>query len=174
MSGWQMYCGKIYGWQNIWLGKISCLLSVMVGKIFFGPLSDSITLGCSMLGSNVGDPFMWHRCITYDAGGSVEVIRLVQYRTYKLVSITWGLVIPQQYSTRTSWCLRGGGQYIFSESFGFPPPQTKNAIFLVLPFKEISLRPELSSSPRFRIYNKQSTISSEREGRRTNGRKSSF
>ena len=29
--------------------------------------------------------------------------------------------------------------------------EKKNAIILVLPFKEISLRPELSSPPRFRI-----------------------
>ena len=46
--------------------------------------------------------------------------------------------------------------------------EEKNAIPLVLPIEEISLRPELSSPPRFRIQEGWS----ERDGGRTDGRKS--
>ena len=52
------------------------------------------------------------------------------------------------------------------------PKKKKNAILLVLPIEEISLRPELSSSPRFRIqggWSERDTPTNER----TDGRKSS-
>ena len=39
----------------------------------------------------------------------------------------------------------------FKNIFFFPAKLNKNYILLVLPIKEISLRPELSSPPRFRI-----------------------
>ena len=43
----------------------------------------------------------------------------------------------------------------------------KNAILLVLPIEEISLRPELSSPPRFRIQGAGGRTSVTKDGRRT-------
>ena len=50
-----------------------------------------------------------------------------------------------------------------SEQFDlfFSLPTKENTILLVLPFKEITIRPELSSPPRFRIQG----VSPERYGR---------
>ena len=45
--------------------------------------------------------------------------------------------------------------------------EEKNALLLVLPFKDISLRPELSSTPRFRIQG--GTVSVTADGRTKDG-----
>ena len=51
----------------------------------------------------------------------------------------------------------------FENIFFLPKKKKKYAIILVLPIEEISLRPELSTPPRFRIQGG----SPERDGRRT-------
>ena len=43
-----------------------------------------------------------------------------------------------------------------------PLDSEKNAILLVLPFEEISIRPELSSPPRFRIQGGSTSVTDER------------